>query len=134
MGIAGIDLRIVSLLVNRYDYRHEVDLQQLSMAAMMSGEVSKLFRDMEAEAILLKRMEEAPASLWSVSEFVRVTPLSRSRVERAVTGLEAEGRIQGATVGRARVIQLIRMDPLPPSGSEGIGGDSSRQGQLRSRK
>jgi hypothetical protein len=104
------------------------------MATRVSGEVSELFRDPEAEAILLRRMEEKPAGLWSVSEFVRVTPLSRSRVERAVTGLEAEGRIQGATVGRARVIQLIRMDSLPPSDSQGIGGDSSRQGQLRSRK
>ena len=100
----------------------------------MSGEVSELFRDLEAEAILLKHMEDRPGGLWSVSEFVRITPLSRSRVERAVTGLEAEGRIQGATVGRARVIQLIRMDPLSPSGSEDMGGDSSRQGQPRSRK
>jgi hypothetical protein len=86
------------------------------MPATVAAEVSELFADKDAETKLLGLMEEKIERLWSVSEFVRASGLSRGRVDRAVFGFEKEGLIQVETMGRTKVIRYVAHFPSESGG------------------
>jgi hypothetical protein len=101
----------------------------LSMSEVMATNVSDLFRDVDAEKKLVEIMQGNPAGIWNVSQFVRDTRLTRTRVDRAVIALEAEHLIKADVVGKSKVIRFTPDRDVGPDHArtvEGNGATSAR--------
>jgi hypothetical protein len=93
------------------------------MPSNMPTSMSSLFRDPEAESKVIGLMSGSPAQLWSVSEFTRQTGLTRQRIDRCVTALEAKGLVEASQIGRVRAIQWRGNGRSPPAPSAEVPGD-----------